>query len=554
MSPLLLRRLTWLVLALVVTALWWGTLDAPFVYDDKVEVIGNRTIRVLDRWRAIVAYNLSRPLTILSYAWDFSRSQLDPRGYHVANLVVHVAAVGAALELAVASGRLFKVDNALWRAILGTGLWAIHPMVTESVTYTTGRSETLCGTFAFLALAAWATGLEAERTGGRGWPWRLAGLAAFLLSATSKEVGWTVPAIALGMEVLAPGRKEGPRLWWLWYAPFAGLLGAGLWLRLQQAGALLPREADRTLLVQLTTSAEVWRRYLLLWLVPVGQTLFHDVRDADPASTRGVLAWGGWIALVAGGVWLGWRRKPVGWALLAAALVLLPSTSFVVLKEHMAEHRTYQFGLYLLLALTWLVPAGWLSRATPVAAALAALLAWATLQRNAVWGSEVTLWKEATARVPDSAEAWYGLGDARRFADDFAGARAAYARSAELDPDRLDTWNNLGIAAAEVGDFDEARRAWERALRVKPSYCRGHNNLGSLAYRQGQWDVAITELRSTLSYCPTDPIAHYLLGNIFFEFRRDKTKAQVHYEAVVEFAPQFDHIGMVKQRLLELTW
>lgn len=554
MSPLLARRVAWVGLAAVVIALWWSSLDAPFVYDDKVEVIGNRTIRVLDNWQAIIAYNLSRPLTVLSYAWDFSRHQLDPRGYHLVNLAVHVAAVGAALELAVATGRLFGMTRPLLRSLLGVGLWSIHPMVTESVTYTTGRSETLCATFGFLALAAWASALFAERSGERGWPWRLAALGAFALAATSKEVGWTVPALGLAMECLAPGRDRGPRLWWLWYAPFAGLLGVGLWLRIQQAGSLLPREADRTALVQLTTSAEVWRHYARLWLLPVGQTLFHDIHDADPSSTRGVLAWSGWVGLVAGAAWVGWKQRAAGWALLAAGLVLVPSTSFVVLKEHMAEHRSYQFGLFGLMALAWFLPARWLTRAVAGGGLLALVLAWATSQRNAVWASEVTLWEEASKRVPASAEAWYGLGDARRFADDFAGARVAYARSAELDPDRLDTWNNLGIAAAEVGDLDEARRAWKRALRVKPSYCRGHNNLGSLAYRQGQWDTAIGELRSTLSYCPTDPIAHYLLGNIFYEFRRDKTKAQVHYEAVVEFAPQFDHIGMVKQRLLELTW
>lgn len=554
MTPLVARRITWLGLALVAAALWWGSLEAPFVYDDKVEVIGNRTIRVLDNWRAIVAYNLSRPLTVLSYAWDFSRHQLDPRGYHLVNVGIHLAAVGAALECGVAAGRLFGLSRPLLRALLGVGLWSLHPMVTESVTYTTGRSETLCATFAFLALAAWATALAEERSGSRGWPWRLAALCAFVLSASSKEVGWTVPALGLALEVLAPGRERGPRLWWLWYSPFAVLLGGGLWLRLHQSGALLPREADRTLLVQLTTSAEVWRHYVRLWLFPVGQTLFHDIRDADPGSARGVLAWVVWTGGVAGGVWLGWKRRASGWALLAAALVLVPSTSFVVLKEHMAEHRSYQFGLFFLLGLAWLVPKRWLSRAPVAAALLAVPLAWATNQRNAVWSSEVALWEEATERVPGSAEAWYGLGDARRFADDFAGARVAYARSAELDPDRLDTWNNLGIAAAEVGDLQEASRAWKRALRVQPSYCRGHNNLGSLAYRQGQWDTAIGELRSTLAYCPTDPIAHYLLGNIFYEFRRDKQKAQVHYEAVVQFAPEFDHIGMVKQRLLELTW
>ena len=63
----LLRRGLWLAISLLVLLAYWGGLDAPFVYDDKVEVVGNRTIRFLDNWRAIVAYNVSRPLLTLVF-------------------------------------------------------------------------------------------------------------------------------------------------------------------------------------------------------------------------------------------------------------------------------------------------------------------------------------------------------------------------------------------------------------------------------------------------------------------------------------------------------
>ena len=551
---LLGRRLVWLALAAAVAAVWWGSLDAPLVYDDKIEVIGNRTIRTFDEWRAILGYNLSRPLTILTYAWDFSRNGLDPRGYHVTNIAVHVAAVGAALELAVAAGRLYRIERPLMAGAAAVSVWALHPMVTESVTYTTGRSEALCGAFAALALAAWATALRAEGDGARSWTWRLAAMAAFVGAALSKEVGWAVPGIALLLEITAPRDRGRGASRWAWYLPFAALLGAGVWARLQQAGALLPVEADRTLGVQLTTSAEVWLRYLRLWLLPVGQTLFHDQPDVAPVSGRGAVVWVAWGAMVGAGAWLGRRRPATGWALAAAGLTLLPSTSFVVLKEHMAEHRSYQAGFFVLLGLAWLVPAVHARRAAVAAVALAACAAGLTLQRNAVWSDEAALWSEATDRSPASAEAWYGLGDARRFARDFAGARVAYDRATQLAPDHLDAWNNLGIAAAEVGDADEARRAWKQALRVKPSYCKGHNNLGSLAYREQDWDEAIGELRSTLAYCPGDPIAHYLLGNIYYGPRRDADRAIAHYEEVIRIAPDFDHAALIKKRLLELTW
>ena len=43
-------------------ALLWSTgLNAPFVYDDKVEVVGNPTIRIFSEYSAILLYNVSRP-------------------------------------------------------------------------------------------------------------------------------------------------------------------------------------------------------------------------------------------------------------------------------------------------------------------------------------------------------------------------------------------------------------------------------------------------------------------------------------------------------------
>ncbi len=560
MTDALLRRVVWALVLLLVAAAWWGSLDAPFVYDDKIEVVGNRTIRWLENWRAIGAYNVSRPLLVFSYAWNFDRFGFDPWGYHATNLAVHAAAVGTALAMVEGVGRLFGVTWTLARAAAVVALWAVHPMVTESVTYTTGRSETLCAAFAFAAVAAWARALEAEREGETAWHLRVLGIVSVVGSVASKEVGVVVPAILAALEWGALGaagvtaRARLLRARWAWLGAFVVLVAAAATVKLSVVGQLIPREVDRGLAVQATTSAEVWRHTLRLWVLPVGQTLFHDQPDVAPLGGRGLLAWAGWLGMLGVGASLGWRRPVVGFALAAAALTLVPSTSLVMLKEHMAEHRSYQAGLFLLAAVGLGLPERWLRGGATVAVIALPVLIFASRARNAVWGSEVALWEEATRRSPASAEAWYGLGDAHRFAKDFDQAVIAYERAAALDPDDLDTWNNLGIAWAEVGEVERARRAWRSSLEVRPSYCKAHNNLGSLAYRFKDWDDARTELQSTLAYCPDDPIAHYLLGNIYYGPRRDPERALVHYERVVRVAPEFDHIQLVKERILELTW
>ena len=70
-----------------------------------------------------------------------------------------------------------------------------------------------------------------------------------------------------------------------------------------------------------------------------------------------------------------------------------------------------------------------------------------THQRNQVWSTEVSLWKEVVERHPDSASGWYGYGDAQRFTlsqrqeDEISrqplDPAGAYRKAVELDPDLL---------------------------------------------------------------------------------------------------------------------
>lgn len=595
----------WLLLRLAVLAAiglaWADALHAPWVYDDKVEVIGNLTIRLIDKWREIASYNLSRPIVVFSYAWNYHLWELDPFGYHVVNVVIHGLATLAAFTLAETLARLGGHPRPRLLSGLAVAIWALHPMTTQAVTYVTGRSESLCALFCLAGLAAWAQALERERAeplGGWGEAGgRALGLVALLLALLSKEVGLAWPLAALSLEIGAGNPAGGPMrerlaaVRWRWYAPMAALIGLAVVAKLLSTPAfdaawdgedpnlslwttlggglrgLVPHEVDRPLAVQLTTSAEVWLRYAGLWIAPVGQTLFHAQPDLQPLSLRGAAAILGLVAAIS--LSIAWSRKApmAGQLLVFAALFLLPSSSFAPLKETMAEHRSYGSGLYLILALAfsltgpWRVGGTWrmlparLTRYVAAGAGALIVLGLAlTRERNAVWGSEIALWTEATQRSPGDAMAWYGLGDAQRFAGEFEEALAAYDQVLKLDPDNLDAWNNKGIALAELGDAKGAYDAWRGALRVSPTYCKAHNNIGFLALRRREWDLALIELNSALTWCPENVLAHWGLGNIYYGPRRDPQKAAAHYQAVLELDPSFDRKSEVEARLLELTW
>jgi Tfp pilus assembly protein PilF len=552
----LLGRIGWGAILLLLALAYANGLHAPFVYDDRIEVVGNATIRDVTEWRAVLHYNVSRVLLVWSYAWNYHLWGLDPLGYHVVSLVIQGLCVGAGIAMAFAVGRLGGHAFPMAAAVGAVAVWAVHPMGVEAVTYITGRSESLCALFCLASLASWARAMGEEAQGRRAVGLRLLGIAAAIAAFMTKEVAGALPLSALAMEMILGPRaqpvRQRPK--WLWYLPFVVLIGLAAWGRVTFAGQLLPSEVDRPLGVQLATQAEVWLRYLQLWLIPVGQTLFHHVPEVHPTSGRGVLTVAVWLGVVGLSVRWAWRRPLVAWALLTGALFLLPSSSFVPLKESMAEHRAYGLGLYLCLAVAWSVRETGRRRWTSATIVLLPILVLLTIARNQVWSSETALWTEATERTEGVAEAWYGLGDARRFGADFEGAITAYRQAIALDATHLDSWNNLGISLAELGDGIQARDAWRSALLVNPTYCKAHNNLGAFAMSREQWDEALVELRTTLVHCPGNPRAHYGLGLIYADKRPNLERAIFHFEELLRIDPDFSRSQEVQAKLLELTW
>ena len=273
------RSARWLGFALLVVLIalaWANGLTGAFTYDDKVEVVGNRTIRTLEQWHAVLGYNASRPLVILTWALDWRLWGLDPLGYHVVNVAVHAVNAGLVFLLGEALCRRLALRQPLVTALAAAAVWAVHPMNTEAVTYVTGRSESLCATFYLATVLCW---MRWRRT--RDGFQLLLALGAFIMAAATKEVAATIPAALLVVELLVPGPQPMRRRDWLAMVPFWLLVAAGAAARKMLYGVFVTDQWLRPPGVQLATEVEVVLRYLQLWLAPVSQSGFHDHKPID---------------------------------------------------------------------------------------------------------------------------------------------------------------------------------------------------------------------------------------------------------------------------------
>ncbi|HXJ77662.1 MAG TPA: hypothetical protein VMS64_03175, partial [Candidatus Methylomirabilis sp.] len=128
-----------------------NSFHGPFILDDVRAIPDNPEIsRVWPIWHAMMAPPNSglttRPIVMLSLAANYAMDGLNVRGYHVVNLAIHIL---AGLVLYGIVRRMLESDPlrirygaaAPWLALAAAGIWIVHPLQTESVTYIVQRAE-----------------------------------------------------------------------------------------------------------------------------------------------------------------------------------------------------------------------------------------------------------------------------------------------------------------------------------------------------------------------------------------------------------------------------
>jgi Flp pilus assembly protein TadD len=361
------------------------------------------------------------------------------------------------------------------------------------VGYVNARAGLLCALFCQLALLAMRRAVVERRAA-----WWGATLAAYALALASKETAGVLPLALLAYDrLLLDGDRR--RLWRVHLPLVAATLllgGARLWLLWRRQSGSPPN------LAHVATQLWVFWRYLRLMVLPVGQSLMHEVPPV--VSPRDWRPWASVAALLLSTVALVARRRRAPAPVFGAlwwSLLLVPSAA-VPLVEIMAEHRVYEASLGLFLAAGLLAGAALSARAIAGAVALVVALATATVARNRVWASPARLWRDAADKAPGLWGPHYALGDALREDGDCDGAVPEYRRAVALRPTEARIFMNLGICLAAVERNDEAAMALEQSRRLEPRNATTWYNLALVEADRGRLDRARYELGVAIGLDP----------------------------------------------------
>jgi len=472
------------------------------------------------------------PLTWFSYILDFEFYGLNAGGYHLTNLLFHLASTVLLFLF------LEKMTRRLYPSALVAALFALHPLHVESVAWIAERKDVLSAFFWMLTMCAYLRFVEQPI-------WSRYGLMllCFLGGLMAKSMVLTLPLVLLLLDYWPLGRLE----------PFKG-------------NECLGSEASRFRRMPKRISALIVEKipFFLLSLVFAGLSYYAQqnigaLNQSIPLPTRmanGLISYFGYLAkmvwpmqlsvfypypavqpfwqILGAGFLLGlisalavWKFKThpyliVGWSWYI--VTLLPVIGLVQVGLHsMADRYTYLPLIGPFIILSWGMAD--LSAKWPYRQMLLSLLAVAGL-----------LWLMILS--------WTQVGYWRN-------SHTLFQQAITATPENFKAHDLLGFALMEQGRLDQALVQFREAIRIKPNYGSAYNNLGVALEKKGDWPGAMTQYRIAAGLPGGAAEGHYNLGILLFG-QGKLEEARDHFQAAIrdkkDYGEAYNNWGLVLQQ------
>lgn len=548
----------WLAVAILTAATLFAyrsSFRGVFLFDDTQNIVENEWIRSQSPLIPVIT-ETNRPLLYLSFALNYRWGGLNPFGYHLFNVAVHLT---AGLALFGVVRRTLLTDGippnlqpvATELAFASALLWLVHPLQTGAVTYIVQRCEAMMGMFFLLCLYAVIRGATARKggleKGGRhpgsvtgtqsrfwsffaGWPWYLLALLFAAGGTGSKEVMVTAAVVIPLYDRIFLSRSWRDllvRRGWV----YAGLLLMAAWLIAPQ---VLPREIEGPVSAgfhydrvtpweYLRSQPGVILHYLRLAFWPdrlcldYGWPVARTWSQIIPPGT--VVA--GMLLLTA---WALWRFPRVGFLGAAFFLILAPTSSVMPIADLAFEHRMYVplAAVIVLTAIAVTSIATQINQPRTRSLALSAMLVSValaltlrTIQRNRDYHDPVGIWSQVIERAPHHDRGWYNAGLELLKRGQHEAALTHFRQAIALNDRYVDAYINVAICLGREGDRPGAVVAASRAVALKPDLAKAYYTLGMSYAAEGQFGEAVEAYQKAIALNRRYVLAYVGLGNVY---------------------------------------
>lgn len=549
-----------LVISLASFLSFSNVISGDFVADDIFYVVENESIKSLFNpdiffskehlTRNFVNFNNYRPIYFFALSIEYALFGLDPRGYHLVNIFLHIVNSFLLYSLTI------KYTNKKILALLTTLIFVVHPIHTEAVSNITGLSEVL--TAFFLLLATWSYSKSKSLDF-----YYLSSLTCYLLAIMSKESGVVLLGVIILLDICSNSfninelkRKS------VYYLGYLFTFLAYLAFKLSIRGAILNSKtsvfAEGQVRERLYTMSLAFIEYFRLLVWPSKLIAFYDIFIIPIVKEPTIFVVGA-LCLIFGllitGIVLLKYEKGLAFSILfffgtisvvsniffdvgvimAERFLYFPSISiclitalgfyFLINKEN--NLKFIAIGLFILVFFsliirTYIRNLDWLTQESVRVAFLrdapesprVAVMQYDKVIELFNLGqvqAAIDLAKEVVKKNPNYALVHYKLGTMLESQGNQQEALISFARAKELRPNNLEMRNAYAMSLLNNGAFLEAKAELESIIQEDPKIAEPHNYLGVIYINLELYSQAEKEFEKALAINPNYKAAEFNL-------------------------------------------
>lgn len=288
------------------------------------------------------------------------------------------------------------------------------------------------------------------------------------------------------------------------------------------------------------------------------------------------------LGLAALTLWLFIKRHPLAFGLIFYfANLLMIGNMFMDIGATMGERLIYHSSFGFALCIAWLLiegpkklhvnPTLQKNAVVGLSVAVTGVFGYITIERNAEWKNDITLFTKDVKTVPNSVlclgnagARWIDLSekpDNKDSAAVYLDRATGYLKHAlTLHPKYVNGYLNLGLAQMKQGMLDSAFVTWKKAQELYPNnpflysyfpylsinYMNKGVNLG----KEGKMDEAVYNLEQAVKCNPNNFDIWYNYGGVYFT-KGDFEKAKTGFENALKLNPNADNAKSGLQACME---
>ncbi|MDD1744312.1 MAG: hypothetical protein LUQ20_00635 [Candidatus Methanoperedens sp.] len=527
-----------LIIITVLTVLAYGnSLRGDFVCDDRPMIINNEkiaSIEYLPHYFTHGVWDISnlgikdeflyRPLFLVYLFLNYQIWGVSPFGFHLASLLLHIC--NSILVFFLLRKVLLSQETII--PLLGTIIFAVHPVHTESVSWISGATDLILTFFFLSSFLFYLIYRDNHKS-----ILLLLSIISFIFSLLSKEVAVVLPLIIIAYDYLKDKKIYTKNL-------FIFILVTILYLLLR--GTVLGGISGtlQFSFAGLKNVIEFISGYIKLLFIPWPLVFYFSISESDFINFKGVIfSAAAFISIV---IYVIKDRKslfPVIWifvTLLPALLLAfhsrpafaerflyLPSAGFVVFLAYLIEKPFEQYRKITILFTSLII----------------FVFSAITVRANLEWKNDEVFYFKAIRNNQHYAGAYLGLAQYYERKGQIEQAIAVYTNSLNYiaKTDKSDVYEGIALIYGQKGDTETSIYYYQKVLEINPKRSGALVGIGNNYFLKKEYSAALHFYEEAFAIDKKNYEACYNLA-LINKILGNKTIAAYYYDILSRIAPK----------------